>query len=143
MGGLTGGRLRQIAARVVAVGLLLEGRSFAHAHRELTERYAYSEGGAFTIVMRVWRSGGLTKDAIYLRGLQALLEHIAGGHRLESLWQGKLPLTDLPVAAMLTERGVLTAPAILPHFLRDAKASKRLEKFAANSGLQHLIGADL
>ena len=142
VGGLTAGRLRQVAARVVAVGMLLGGSSFVQTHRELTERYGYSKGGAFTIVMRVWRSGGLTKDAVYLRGLQALVEHLAAGNQLESLWQGKLSLGDLPMAAMLTERGVLQPPAILPHFLKDPDAQKRIERVASNAGLHHLIGAD-
>ncbi len=142
VGGLTAGRLRQLAARVLAVTRLLQGSSFAQTHRELTERHGYSKGGAFTIVMRVWRSGGLTKDAIYLRGLQALVEHLAAGKPLESLWQGKLALADLPTTATLIERGILQAPAILPNFLSDIAALKRIEKMATNAGLHNLIGAD-
>jgi uncharacterized protein (TIGR02421 family) len=142
VGGLTAARLRQMAARVIAVALLVQGCSFAQAHRQLTERYGYSKGGAFTIVMRVWRSGGLTKDAIYLRGLQDLVEHLAGGHDLENLWQGKMSLVDLPLASMLTDQGILRPPVILPNFLGDSTARKRLKKVASNAGLHHLIGAD-
>ena len=142
VGGLTAGRLRQIAARVIAVGLLLEGSSFARAHRELTQTYGYSDGGAFTIVMRVWRSGGFTKDAVYLRGLQALVEHLSGGNELASLWQGKVSLTDLPLTATLTDRGILSPAAMLPHFLGEPGARTRLEKIASNAGLHHLIGAE-
>ena len=32
---------------------------------------------AFTITMRVFRSGGLTKDAVYLRGLRELVDHLS------------------------------------------------------------------
>ena len=142
VGGLTAGRLRQLAARVIAVMRLLQGFSFIQTHHELTERHGYSEGGAFTIVMRVWRSGGLTKDAVYLRGLQGLVEHLAAGKTLGSLWQGKLALADLPVAAMLVERGILREPVILPKFLSDSTAKKRIEKMATNAGLHNLIGAD-
>jgi uncharacterized protein (TIGR02421 family) len=142
VGGLTAGRLRQIAARVIAVMRLVQGFSFTQTHHELTERHGYSKGGAFTIVMRVWRSGGLTKDAVYLRGLQALVEHLAAGKKLGSLWQGKLALADLPVAAMLIERGILKEPVILPNFLSDVTAKKRIEKMATNAGLHNLIGAD-
>lgn len=142
VGGLTAGRLRQLAARVIAVMRLQQGFSFTQTHRELTERHGYSKGGAFTIVMRVWRSGGLTKDAIYLRGLQGLIEHLAAGKTLGSLWQGKLALADLPVAAMLIERGILTEPVIVPNFLSDVAANQRIEKMATNAGLHNLIGAD-
>jgi uncharacterized protein (TIGR02421 family) len=141
VGGLTAGRLRQIAARVIAVRRLLQGCSFAQTHRELTESYGYSKGGAFTIVMRVWRSGGLTKDSIYLRGLHDLVEYLSAGNELDSLWQGKMSLVDLPVAKELTEQGVLQPPALLPSFLTDATARKRLERVATDTGLHHLIGA--
>ena len=142
VGGLTAARLRQMAARVIAVALLVQGCSFGQAHRQLTERYGYSKGGAFTIAMRVWRAGGLTKDAIYLRGLQDLVEHLAAGYEIENLWQGKMSLVDLPLASLLTAQGILRPPAILPDFLSDATARKRLDKVASNAGLHHLIGAD-
>jgi hypothetical protein len=92
--------------------------------------------------MRVWRSGGLTKDAIYLRGLQDLVEHLAAGNDLEGLWQGKMSLVDLPLMSTLTDQGILKPPVILPNFLSDTTARKRLRNVASNAGLHHLIGAD-
>ncbi len=142
VGALTAGRLRQMAARVLAVAHLLEGSSFADAHLELTDRHGYSKRGAFTIVMRVWRSGGLTKDAIYLRGLQDLVEHIAADRTLEDLWQGKMSLVDLPLISALTDQGILRPPVILPNFLSDATARERLKRVANSTGLHHLIGVD-
>ena len=147
VGGLTWGRLRQIAARVVAVKRLLEGYEFAEVHRELSELYGFSTGGAFTIAMRVWRSGGLTKDAIYLRGLQELVEYLANGHDLTFLWltflwKGKMSLADLPLAEELTQRGVLDRPAIVPTFLESEDARQRLAAVAASARLHELIGAD-
>jgi uncharacterized protein (TIGR02421 family) len=141
VGGLTWGRLRQIAARVVVVRRLLEGYTFADAHRELTDLYGFSPGGAFTIVMRVWRSGGLTKDAIYLRGLQELVEYLARGGSLDFLWRGKLPLADLPLAESLSDGGMLVRAAIIPAFLHNEDARQRLKTVAANEGLHRLIGA--
>ena len=142
VGGLTWGRLRQIAARVVVVRRLLDGHTFAEAHRELTDQCGFSPGGAFTIVMRVWRSGGLTKDAIYLRGLQELVEYMTRGRDLDFLWMGKLPLVDLPLAESLRNEGSLGRAAILPAFLHNEDARQRLKTVAANEGLRQLIGAD-
>lgn len=141
VGGLTGNRLRQIAARVVAVRRLLQGWTFAQAHDELTDRFGYSAGGAFTIIMRVWRSGGLTKDAVYLRGLQELVDHVSTGNRLDLLWQGKMSLVDLPLVGELTKQGVLQSPALIPNFLSDATAIKRIKRVAGDAGLHYLIGA--
>jgi len=143
VGGLTADRLRQIAARVIAVRRLLQGWSFAETHRELTEVHGYSKGGAFTIVMRVWRSGGLTKDSIYLRGLHDLVEYLAAGNELDCLWQGKMSLVDLPLTKLLTEQGVLEHPALIPTFLTDANARTRLDRVASDTGLHHLIGAEV
>jgi uncharacterized protein (TIGR02421 family) len=142
VGGLTAGRLRQVAARVIAVRRLLQGHSFAQTHRELTEVHRYSKGGAFTIVMRVWRSGGLTKDAIYLRGLQDLVDYLSAGNELDTLWQGKLSLADLPLARELTEHGVLAPPTLLPYFLADEKARERIRRVVGDAGLHQLIGVD-
>jgi uncharacterized protein (TIGR02421 family) len=142
VGGLTAGRLRQVAARVIAVSRLLQGHSFAQTHRELTEVHRYSKGGAFSIVMRVWRSGGLTKDAIYLRGLQDLVDYLSDGNELDTLWQGKLSLADLPLARELTEHGILAPPTLLPYFLADEKARERIRRVVGDAGLHQLIGVD-
>ena len=78
VGGLTPARLRTLAARVVVVHDMLHGASFTECHERLVEA-GIPSGSAFTTVMRVFRSGGLTKDAIYLRGLVDLLAHLNGG----------------------------------------------------------------
>ena len=54
------------------------GATFAEAHEALVAD-DFPSGSALTTVMRVYRSGGMTKDAIYLRGLVELLEHLGAG----------------------------------------------------------------
>jgi hypothetical protein len=76
----------------------------------------------------VFRSGGLTKDTIYLRGLVELLGHLADGGELDLFWLGKLSLVDLPLVRDLAERGVLEGPRLLPRFLADPGAASRLEQ---------------
>src|SRR5690606_8829625 len=87
VGGLTPARLRTLAARVVVVHDMLHGASFTECHERLVEA-GIPSGSAFTTVMRVFRSGGLTKDAIYLRGLVDLLAHLNGGGSLTTLYAG-------------------------------------------------------
>ena len=91
VGGLTARRLRQLAARVVAVHQMVEGVSFRRVHDDLVGS-GVPPVEAFTITMRVFRSGGLTKDAVYLRGLQDVLAYVGSGGRLDVLWLGKMPL---------------------------------------------------
>lgn len=120
-GGLPPSRLRQLAARVVAVDLVAGGASFRAVHDELVA-VGLSPTSAYTATVRCVRAGGLTKDAIYLRGLLALVDHLAGGGELTSLLVGKLSLDDLPVVDDLLERGVLRPPRLLPGYLDGAAA---------------------
>jgi hypothetical protein len=73
-GGFSRPRLRLLAARVIAVRRLIEGASFLETFRELDRQYEFSRYTAFTVTMRVYRAGGLTKDACYFKGLLRLLE---------------------------------------------------------------------
>jgi len=117
VGGLTPARLRQLAARVVVVHDLLAGAGFTECHGRLVEA-GLPSGGAFTTVMRVFRSGGLTKDAIYLRG--------------------KFALTDLPLIEDLAESGLIHAPHVLPRFLDLPGTTQRLAEAAAADDLTQL-----
>ncbi len=111
--GLSKYRLRQLAGRVVAVHEMVTGSSFAEVHKRLVES-DFPPSSAFTTTMRCFRSGGFTKDAIYLRGLVALLDHLASGGTLDLLWLGKLSLEDLPLVSELAERGSDTRAAAAP-----------------------------
>jgi hypothetical protein len=92
--------------------------------------------------MRVFRSGGLTKDAGYLRGLRAMVEHSAGGRSIEDLWMGKFDLADLPLLTQLKDQGVLTPPVLIPPFLADGDGLERMVEFAETVGMDELIGAE-
>jgi uncharacterized protein (TIGR02421 family) len=139
VGGLSAARLRQVAARTVAVHQMVEGASFADVHRVLTG-YGVRPVSAFTIAARVFRSGGLTKDAIYLRGLIDLVSHLAAGGSLEALWLGKMGLADAPLVEQLASRGLLHEPVLLPRSLDDPAAQGRLRQAGSFASLVDLIG---
>lgn len=139
VGGLTAGRLRQLAARVVAVHEMVEGADFGAVHGRLVDA-GILPGSAFTIAMRVFRSGGLTKDAVYLRGLHELVHHCRSGGGLETLWLGKMSLTDLPLAEELKERGALAEPLLRPRYIDDPDVQRRLAALDDMSSLSSLIG---
>jgi uncharacterized protein (TIGR02421 family) len=137
VGGLTPARLRQLAARVVVVHDLLAGAGFVECHRRLVDADIPS-GAAFTTVMRVFRSGGLTKDAIYLRGLVDLLGHVGGGGDLDAFYCGKFALGDLPLIEDLLQRGLIDPPAVLPRFWDLPGTTERLAEAAAAEDLTQL-----
>lgn len=127
VGGLTRSRLTMLAARVLAVDALCSGASFRETHVTLRTEAGMSARTAFGVAMRVFRSGGLTKDALYLRGLVAMLRHVAEGAPLEPLLVGKLALADAKVVEELQWRGVLSPVPLRPRWLDEPGSAARLE----------------
>ena len=139
VGGLTGSRLRQLAARVVAVHGLVERARFVDVHADLMAR-GVTSSQAFTITARAFRSGGMTKDAVYLRGLRDLVDHMrVEDESLEVLWLGKMPLHDVPLIADLRQRGLLHDPLLVPRYLELPEARARLGDIRRIGSLTALI----
>ncbi len=127
VGGLSRPRLRLLAARVIAARRMLDGASFVEAFRALHREHGFDVRTAFTIAMRTYRGGGLTKDAVYLRGLAELLEYLAGGGRLAPLLVGKIATGHVPVIRELQKRKVLRPAPLRPRYLDAPGAAERLQ----------------
>jgi uncharacterized protein (TIGR02421 family) len=138
-GGLSHARLRVIAARVLAVQTLLEGAGFVDTFRMLQNALHCGKRAAFGIAMRVHRSGGLTKDAIYLRGLGDLLGHLAAGGQLEELLVGKVGIQHVPLVHELRLRGIVEPPRLRPRYLDDPAARARLSRLANGARVIDLV----
>lgn len=136
VGGLTRLRLRLLAARVIACHAMLEGATFIETYHLLSSRCGLSGRGAFHATMRVHRSGGLAKDAIYLRGLAHVLRHLGNGGALDVFWVGKIADTHFDVMQELLERGLLKPVPVVPHFVTQEKSAARIK--SASKGLSPL-----
>ncbi len=128
VGGMSTGRLRLIAARVVACTAMLEGASFQEVYNAMVREHGFASNSAFNLTLRLYRGGGLAKDAIYLRGLLEVLAHLAKGGSLDPFWMGKIAVSHFGVMQELNTRGLLRAPVLRPSFLTHPQAKKRLEK---------------
>lgn len=137
-GELTTSRLRQLAGRVITVSRMLGGASFRECWEGLVDA-GFRSGGAFSTVMRIFRSGGLTKDACYLRGLLDILAHLRQGGELGAFFLGKFALHDLPLIEELNARGVLNAPVVLPRWYDDEHTRARLQSAAKAADPTELI----
>ncbi len=126
VGGLSRGRMRQLAARVLAVRHLTDGASFVETFRTLHRDFGFSQRSAYNITLRVYRGGGLTKDAVYLRGLAAMLQYVQKGGDLKTLLVGKMAVEHIPIIKELQYRHVLKPVPIIPRYLQDAAAQERL-----------------
>jgi len=128
VGGLSKPRMRLLAARVVAAYHLVDGASFVDVFRELNTKYGFERRTAFYITMRTYRGGGLTKDAVYLRGLVQLLDYLKNGGSLESLLVGKISADHVGLIKELQYRKVLKPAALRPRYLDNPQTIVKLEK---------------
>lgn len=129
-GGLTNARLRTLAARVVAVDHLVAGYSFIDTFYMLIDKYGFKPESSFSITMRIYRGGGFTKDAVYLKGLLNLLTYIREGNEITPLLIGKIRQDYLPIVEELVYRRVLKPVPIKPRYLEDdySKEIRRIKK---------------
>lgn len=139
VGALTPSRMRVLAGRVVAVRALVDGAPFVDCYRLLTREYQFAPTTAFTICMRVYRSGGLTKDAIYLRGLQDFLAYLRAGGELEPLLLGKVAISDVPAIEELRWREYLKPPRLTPHFLTAPGAESAMRRLRRGQSLLQIV----
>ena len=142
-GGLDPRRLRVLAARVVAVGKMLDGAEFLEIFESLRAEHRIPTRTAWSIAIRVVVGGGSVKDAIYLRGITRLLEALAEGSSLDALFVGKLALDHIPLIQDLLDREVLQAPWIRPRWLDVPGAQERLDRLRAGASVTDLYEGDV
>ncbi|GAA1521763.1 flavohemoglobin expression-modulating QEGLA motif protein [Kribbella lupini] len=138
VGGLDPRRLRVLAARVVAVGKMLEGAEFLDIFESLRGEYRIPVKTAWSIAIRVVVGGGSVKDAIYLRGITRILETLAEGNSLDVLFVGKLALDHVSLVQDLLDRGVLEEPWVRPRWLEVPGAQERLDRLRAGASVTDL-----
>lgn len=137
-GGLTPSRLRMLAGRLIAVQMRIEGAAFIDTFRVLTDGFGFGEQMAFNLVMRVYRGGGFTKDAVYLRGLIWLLEYFTTGGDAEILLCGKMAQEQIPLIRELRWRKVVKGPVLIPRYLTMDETQPRLDSLRTGLSLLQL-----
>lgn len=123
VGGLTVGRLRLLAARVLACAAISDGAEFVETYRQIRAEARVSAQMAFYATLRVFRGGGFVKDAAYLRGLSHVFDYLRGGGDLQTLLTGKIALDHVGLVQELQRRRILKPPALLPRWLKEDGSS--------------------
>lgn len=142
VGGLTVPRLRLLAGRVVAVHAMLAGADFVECYRLLHLECGIRPRRAFGITARVYRSGGLAKDAIYLRGFFRVMEWIADGGDMAIFWRAKIAMIHVPVMEQLCESGLLLDARLTPEFMLRESALKRIRAYASKPSIDLLFDTE-
>ncbi|MCB0746160.1 MAG: DUF1704 domain-containing protein [Ignavibacteriae bacterium] len=128
VGGLTSARLRLLAGRVIAASNLIDGATFIDTFRELKGKFDFAQRIAYIITARIYRGGGLTKDAVYLRGLMNILKYFSSGGELEPLLVGKISSSHVSIIKELQARKVLNPPMLRPRYLENKVALEKLSE---------------
>ncbi len=139
VGGLSKPRLRLLAARVWAVHMLLDGATFVETFRALTKEFEFAQRAAYTVTMRVYRGGGLTKDAVYLRGLVEILDYLGQGGTLDPLFVGKIASEHIRFVRELLHRKVILPATLQPRYMQLPGVAERLEKLGSGMTVLNLI----
>ena len=142
-GGLDPRRLRVLAARVVAIGKMLDGAGFLQIFESLRNEHRIPARTAWSIAIRVVLGGGSVKDAIYLRGITRILEALADDCSLDVLFVGKLSLDQVPMIQDLLDREVLQPPWVRPRWLDVPGAQERLDKLRGGVSVTALYEGDV
>ena len=139
VGGLTRTRLRLLAGRVVAVDAMLGGADFIEVFKHLVGDHGFSRRGAFGIAARVFRSGGMAKDAIYLRGFRQVVDLVAAGASLAPFWLGKIAPGHAPAIEELLHRGLVHQPVFIPEFFARPDTRTRIARLRAGLPFQSMF----
>ena len=118
---------------------MIENASFIDTFRELNKTYGFDKRTAYTITVRTFRGGGLTKDAVYLRGLVQLIGYLKEGGDFETLLVGKIALDHVPIIKELQWRSVLKQAPLRPQYLFNDEISEKFSKLKSNKSILDLI----
>jgi uncharacterized protein (TIGR02421 family) len=143
VGGLDPRRMRVLAARVVAASMMLAHADFVEIFKHLTDIHGFAPRTAWSVTSRATYGGGSTKDIIYLRGIERVLEYFADGHGIDPLLAGKLSLDHAPLVDELIQHGVLEPPWAHPRWLSAPGAKERLERVRAGMSAIDLLEMDV
>ncbi len=103
-------RLKTLALRVICVDFMIKGYEFKKVFNILVEDYKLDVEDAFTMVARIFRGGGFTKDYLYLRGFKLAFRLYNDGDNIFNLLAGKTSMELHQEISELIERDILNSP---------------------------------
>lgn len=125
-------RLQGLALRVIAVKEMLKYGDFRHTYSYLHEEMKMPTDEAFKLSVRVHRSGGFTKDYLYLRGVSEALRHYRS-FDISNLYVGKTGFAYLSIINELIERELIIKPRYVPASLSNPEFAPDILKYLVSS----------
>ena len=137
-GNITMKRLKVLALRVIVVDLMASGSDFKECFNYLIDEYQVDSDLAWSIVVRVFRGGGFTKDHLYLKGFVMMLNFWKNGNDLTPLLIGKTSLEFYNTINEMMDRKLIHKPEFVTRSFAKPQNHKNNEVFGyVLSGLIH------
>lgn len=131
-GNMSLNRLQGLALRVLAVKEMLKYGDFRHTYSYLHEEMGMTTDDAFKLAVRVHRSGGFTKDYLYLRGVSEALRQYRDDD-ISNLYVGKTGFAYLGIINELVEREIIHKPAFVPEGLVNPEPASDILDYLISS----------
>ena len=120
-GHLTIKRLKELALRVIAIDMMINGLDFKSVYHELVNTYYLNKDDAFILSTRIFRGGGFTKDHLYLKGFIRILKYYKDGKSLNPLLIGKNSIAYLDIFEEMIARKLAKPPKYVTNILKNPK----------------------
>jgi len=111
-GNITLQRLKKFALRTIIVDQMCNGANFIECFNLLRIDYNVDPDLAFSMVTRIFRGGGFTKDHLYLSGFITLLGFWEGHNDLTPLLVGKTSLQFYNTIEEMIGREMVSTPSL-------------------------------
>ena len=131
-GNMSLNRLQGLALRVIAVKEMLKYGDFRHTYSYLNEDMHMTTDDAFKLAVRVHRSGGFTKDYLYLRGVSEALRQYKDND-ISNLYVGKTGFAYLGIIDELVEREIIHKPTFVPDGLNKPESVSDILEYLISS----------
>lgn len=112
-GNITLKRLKKLALRVVTADMMCSGADFVESFNYLTQQQNIPAEDAYTIVTRIYRGGGFTKDYLYLSGFVKILKLWNDQTSLKPLLVGKTSIDFYATINEMIEREMIQKPKFI------------------------------
>lgn len=117
-------RLKKLAYRVIVVDMMCNGADFIECFNFLVNDHNLDKDDAFSVVTRIFRGGGFTKDYLYLSGFVKILRFWEKNNDLEPLLIGKTSFEFYHTINEMIQREMIQKPVYITHSFTNPKLSK-------------------
>ena len=117
-------RLKKLAYRVIVVDMMCSGADFIECFNFLVNDQGLDKDDAFSVVTRIFRGGGFTKDYLYLSGFVKILRFWKNDNDLSPLLIGKTSLDFYHTINEMIQRDMIQKPIYTTHSFNNPKLGK-------------------